>query len=282
MYTLTVENKYGEQLELTHNPCYDITDIDGLYPPEAVINSTKTASMDGAVFSSAYMNSRTITITLAINGPAEENRIKLYRYFKTKYPVRLYYKNGMRDVYIDGYVSKISVEYFNQKQTAQIIVECPMALFIAAKENRIEFSNIEDLFEFPFAIEDKGISFSDVSTGKQKSIINGGDVETGVIIRLSTIGKVKNPKIYNVDTLEHMIINEEMQEGDEITINTCKKQKSITLLRDGIPYNIIGKLKAGSTWFNLIPGDNLFTYEADIFPENLKCVFIINNRFEGV
>ena len=27
MYTLTAENKYGEQLELTHNPCYDITDI---------------------------------------------------------------------------------------------------------------------------------------------------------------------------------------------------------------------------------------------------------------
>ena len=77
MYTLTAENKYGERLELTHNPCYDITEIDGLYPPEAVINSTKTAGMDGAVFNSAYMNSRTITITLMVNGPAEENRIQL-------------------------------------------------------------------------------------------------------------------------------------------------------------------------------------------------------------
>ena len=66
MYTLTAENKYGERLELTHNPCYDITEIDGLYPPEAVINSTKTAGMDGAVFNSAYMNSSTITITLMV------------------------------------------------------------------------------------------------------------------------------------------------------------------------------------------------------------------------
>nr|DAS45587.1 MAG TPA: tail protein [Caudoviricetes sp.] len=282
MYTLIAENKYGEQLELTHNPRYDITDVDGLYPPEAVINSTKTASMDGAVFNSSYMNSRTITITLAINGPAEENRVNLYRYFKTKYPVRLYYQNGIRDVFIDGYVSKFSVEYFNQKQTAQIVVECPMPLFSATQESRIEFANVESLFEFPFAIEAEGIPFSDIATGKQKSIINGGDVETGVIIKLNSIGNVLNPKIYNVDTAEYMIINEEMQAGDEITINTRKKQKSITLLHDGLTSNIIGKLRAGSTWFNLVPGDNIFTYEADEFSDNLQCIFIINNQFEGV
>ena len=28
MYTLTAENKYGERLELTHNPSYDITEIE--------------------------------------------------------------------------------------------------------------------------------------------------------------------------------------------------------------------------------------------------------------
>ena len=34
MYALTAENKYGERLELTHNPCYDITEIDGLRSEE--------------------------------------------------------------------------------------------------------------------------------------------------------------------------------------------------------------------------------------------------------
>ena len=46
--------------------------------------------------------------------------------------------------------------------------------------------------------------------------------------------------------------------------------------------NIVGRLEAGSTWFNLLPGDNVFTYEADELPENLQCTFIINNQFEGV
>lgn len=282
MYTLIAENKYGEQLEITNNPRYIITDIDGLYPPEGVINTTRVANMDGSVFNSSHINDRVITITMAINGPAEANRLLLYRYFKTKYPVRLYYKNGVRDVYIDGYVSKFSVEYFEKKQTAQIEISCPMALFRAAKESVTEFSNTENMFVFPFAIEAVGRPFSEVTLGEQKTIINGGDVETGVIIKLNALETVLNPKIYNVDTSDRMTLSVEMRAGDEITINTRKKEKSITLLRDGVQTNIVGKLDAGSTWFNLIPGDNVFTYEADEFPEHLQCIFIVNNQFEGV
>lgn len=282
MYTLIAENKYGEQLEITNNPRYVITDIDGIYPPEGVINTTQVANMDGSVFNSSHINDRVITITMAINGPAEANRLLLYRYFKTKYPVRLYYKNGVRDVHIDGYVSKFSVEYFEKKQTAQIEISCPMTLFRAVKESVTEFANIENMFVFPFAIEVAGIPFSEIALGEQKTIINGGDVETGVIIKLNALGTVLNPKIYNVDTSDRMTLSVEMQAGDEITINTRKKEKSITLLRDGVQTNIVGKLDAGSTWFNLIPGDNVFTYEADELPENLQCTFIINNQFEGV
>lgn len=282
MYTLIAENKYGEQLELTNNPRYVITDIDGLYPPEGVINTTQVANMDGSVFNSSRINDRVITITMAINGPAEANRLLLYRYFKTKYPVRLYYENGVRDVYIDGYVSKFSVEYFEKKQTAQIEISCPVTLFRAVKESVTEFANIENMFVFPFAIEAAGIPFSEIALGEQKTIINGGDVETGVVIHLNALGTVLNPKIYNVDTSDRMTLSVEMRAGDEITINTRKKEKSITLLRDGVQTNIVGKLDAGSTWFNLIPGDNVFTYEADEFPEHLQCIFIINNQFEGV
>lgn len=282
MYTLIAENKYGEQLELTNNPRYTIADVDGLYPPEGVINTTKVSNMDGSVYNSSYVNDRTITITLAINSPAEENRIMLYRYFKTKYPVRLYYKNGVRNVYIDGYVSKCSIEYFEKKQTAQIEISCPMSLFRSVNERMIVFSTTESSFVFPFSIEESGIPFSTLKLGEQKSIINNGDVETGVIIKLNALGTVLNPKIYDVDNKDHMFLNMEMQPGDEITINTRKKEKSIILFSNGVESNIIGKLEAGSKWFSLIPGDNLFTYEADEFPENLQCTFVINDQFEGV
>lgn len=282
MYTLIAQNKYGESLELTHNQKYTISNIDGLYPPEGVINTANTAGMDGSVYNSSYLDDRSITITLAINAPAEENRLNLYRYFKTKYPVRLYYRNGARDVYIDGYVSKFTIEYFEKKQIAQIEVKCPMSLFQSTTETLTDFSSLENMFAFPFAIEESGIPFSELILGQQKSIINGGDVETGIVIRLHAVGIVLNPKIYNVDTGEYMILNLEMQPGDEITINTRKKEKSIRLISDGVESNVVGTLSAGSTWFNLVPGDNVFTYEADEFSENLQCEFIICNQFEGV
>ena len=282
MYKLKVENKYGEQMELTKNPRYTISSVDGLYPPESVINTTKVANMDGSVYNSSYVNDRQITITMAINGPAEENRLHLYKYFKTKYPVRLYYGNDVRNVYIDGYVSKMPIEYFEKKQTAQIEITCPMALFRSVEQNITEFSSIENKFVFPFAIEKSGIPFSIPKMGEQKTIVNGGDVETGIVIKLNALGNVTNPKIYDVDNKDHMFLNISMKSGDEITINTLKKEKSIKLLSNGVESNIIGKLEAGSKWFSLIPGDNIFTYEAEEFPENLQCTFIINDQFEGV
>lgn len=154
MYTLKVENKYGEVMELTHNSAYVITSIDGIDPPQAVINTTRNASADGSVYNSAYVDNRTITITLAINESAEDNRINLYRYFKPKYPVKLYYKNEERDVYIAGYVQNMPITFFNQKQIAQITIICPDPFFVGAEEGVTEFSSVESLFEFPFNIEE--------------------------------------------------------------------------------------------------------------------------------
>jgi hypothetical protein len=73
-----------------------------------------------------------------------------------------------------------------------------------------------------------------------------------------------------------------MQEGDLITINTKKKEKSVTLLRDGVTTNLIGSLASGSSWLQLEPGDNTFIVSADTFPENLYVTFTVVNQFEGV
>lgn len=154
MYTLTAQNKYGEQLELTHNEAYVIESIEGLDPPDAVINTTRNANADGSVYNSAYVDNRQIIITLAINGPAEANRINLYKYFKAKYPVRLYYQNATRNVYIDGYVKTLQIEFFNKKQIAQITILCPEPFFKGATNEMVEFSSVEDLFEFPFSVEE--------------------------------------------------------------------------------------------------------------------------------
>lgn len=281
MFNLTVQNKYGQQLELTHNDAYVIENIDGLDPPDAQINTTKNANDDGSIYNSSYVDNRVITITLAINGPAEENRINLYKYFKSKMPVRLYYTNGTRDVYIDGYVRNMPIGFFNKKQIAQITIFCPKPFFNSSADNIVDFSSVHSLFEFPFAIEEP-IPFSELLIDQEKTIINNGDIETGMLIVIRARGGLINPTIYNMETNEYLTLNVSMIEGDEIQINTKKKEKSVIKISNGVTTNIVGKLANGSTWFQLSPGDNLFTTTAETNPENMDVYCMITAQYEGV
>lgn len=281
MYRIILENMKGEQLELTNNPAYKVISVDGLYPPSATINTRSTATMDGSEFNSSRVNERNIVIEIAIESPAEKNRINLYKYIKSKQYVKFYYINDSRKVYIEGYVESMPIQMFDMKQKAQISILCPSSFFKNVNNNITNFSSIVNNFEFPFAIQED-IPFSELELHVEKVITNDGDVDCGVIIELSATGIVLNPKIYNSETREYFFLDYEMESGDKIIINTNKGEKGITLIKDGVESNIINKHRPGSTWFQLQSGDNIFIYEADEFPENLSCTFIQTDLFEGV
>ena len=118
MYTLTVENERGDQLELTHSNNYTVTNVEGLNPPKATINTAVVASFDGSWFSSSRMAERNLVLTIVIENEIERNRLKLYQYFKPKKPCKLYYKNASRDVSIAGYVETLEVSLFDNRQMA--------------------------------------------------------------------------------------------------------------------------------------------------------------------
>lgn len=281
MYTLIAQNKYGQQIELTHNEAYVIESIEGIDPPEAVINVVKNANADGSVFNSAYVNERQIIITLAINGPAEDNRINLYKYFKNKYPTRLYYKNGTRDVYIDGYCKNVQISFFNLNQIAQIIIICPDPFFKDSDNELINFSSIDPLFEFPFEIEEP-IALSEILAEVQKNIINNGDVDAGIKLTINITGSVTNPIIYNSETNQYFKLNESFQAGDEIVIDTEFMKKSVTLTRNGAITSLVNVIQSGSTWLQLNPGDNLLTMSADSGSEYLSAYILVSDLYEGV
>lgn len=282
MYKLFVTNQYGDELELTHNSAYAIVSVDGFDPPDATINLEHNAAQDGAVYKSSYANSRQITLTLKINGPAEQNRVTLYKYFKSKFWCRLRYVTATRDLYADGYVQSMQVAYFDQMETVQIVVQCPGAYLRNAGTNLQDFSMIDPLFEFPFAIDDVGIPFSEIILDLQKSLINGGDVETGALFTIRAIGTVVTPKIYNVDTAEHMFFDLTLQEGDQLFVNTRQNEKRITLRRNGVDTNAIGSLVNGSSWFVLEPGDNIFTIAADAGAEHMVVTVDVVDLYGGV
>lgn len=282
MYSLTIENKYGEKLELTNNSEYVITEILGIDPPDGVINSTKGAGTDGSIFNSATLDNRTITITMYINDPAELNRINLYKYLKTTQPVRIYYENDSRKVFIDGYVQKMPIYYFNKKEYLQIVIFCTNPLFNGQEQSIVDFSYVDPLFEFEFDIDSEGIPFSEIRTNEEQYVTNTGDTETGAIFELHAVGTVVNPSIYSGDANQHFTLNYTLSDGDTVTIDTRKKHKSIKLNHNGTITNLIGYMTYDSTWFVLKPGDNVFAIGASSGDTNLQCIITILDQYQGV
>ena len=282
MFTLIAENQYGEQLELTNNPAYSVINIDGLNPPDAIINSLQRAGHDGSVFNTAFVDNRQIIIDIAINGPACGNRNELFRFFRTARRTRLIYHNDLHDVYIDGWCQNAPVQYFGQKQIFQATLICPDPFWHGLTEVVGQTDGVEALFEFPFSIEEAGIPFSEYISGGGAFIWNPGNVESGIIVEITASGAVTNPLVYHVNTDTFFKVTTSLQSGDKLIIDTITDQKSVKRIRSGSTTNLIASRAIGSTWLQADPGMNEFTLKADSGVANMTATIRFTTNIEGV
>lgn len=286
MYQASIENSRGQSLQLTGDEAnYQILNIEGLNPPQAQINTTNIAGMDGAKFNSAKLQTRNLVITIKINGNAEANRIQLYSYFPTKEQVTFYYSNSTRDVFIKGYVASCEVNPFSQAEQMQISIICTNPYFKAMDEVIADISNVTALFEFPFSINlGEPIPFSTYEANKVTNVFNDGADKTGVLIQIDVLGDVTDILIRNTETGDTFELNYEFQAGDRITINTNAGEKSVRLLRDGVSSNIFGAIVKGSVFLQLATGDNMLAYQVDDGEDdqNVYITFSYYSVYRGV
>ena len=282
MYSLRVENDKGDTLELTNNPSYKVYKIEGLNPPQATVNSSVNATRDGSKINSVRLGDRNIVIYTTIEGDVEANRINLYKYFPLKKTVKLYFNNDSRNVYIEGTVEIIECDLFSSKQVAQISLICPQPYFKDVDNLVTSFGDVSKLFAFPFSMPKTGVEISAITTNVRKAIVNTGDVESGIIIKLFATGTVVNPIIYDVLKRTQLRLNFTMLSGDTVVINTNQGEKTIELIRSGINHNILGNMTPSSSWFTLESGDNVYTYDAESGSSSLQLTFTTAILYSGV
>lgn len=265
MFILKIENEIGDIFKLTQNENnFQITNIEGLNPPNAQIKHINVAGRDGALFNSSKLETRNIVITVKINGDVEKNRLLLYNYFRTKEWCKIFYKNGSRDVFIEGYVEILEVELFTNAQMAQISIICPDPYFKDLETIVDDISKVISKFSFPFSINiGNPIVISSLEPQKVTNVKNTGESETGLIIDTAFKGNVDKFEIRNIETGERFILNYSFIDDDNLSINCNKGSKAVTLLRNGIEYNLLPYISKGSTFFQLRTGDNDFSYLAD-------------------
>lgn len=262
MFTCTVENKSGNTLTLTQNESdFQVAQIEGLNPPSAQINLTKLAEFDGARFNSATLNTREIVLYVRLNGDVEANRIRLYSFFRTKQPIKFYYTNDTRDVYIEGYVETVDCDLFTNSEIMQVTIICPQPFFRGIEEMITDISKSDPLFEFPFAInKTEPVVFSELNAGRNTNIHNQSEIETGLIIEINVLDTCNKIKIQNINTGEFIQLDYEFQAGDFIEINTNRGEKSVRLTRSATTTNLFKALSKSSVFFQLDVGDNIFNY----------------------
>lgn len=283
MFTLKAENNRGEVLTLTQNKNYVVTLIEGITGLQGEVNTSKRIGRDGSRKNSARAGERNIVIHIKPQFPVEENRQRLYKFFRAGREVRLYFENKHRSVYIDGTVeTSPDGSLFELSQTLQVSIICPNPYFYDVDERVQSASRIEPSFEFPFSIEASGIPFSEIIKENMIIITNDGDVEFGFTVEITCSGQVVNPRIYKAETGEFFGISTTINEGDKVILNTISGERSITLVRNGISSNIINSIEQGSKWFTMDAGDNIFAWECESGTDNVEFLFHPPCQYEGV
>ena len=306
IYSLAVTNFLGDRIRLElgkpENTGFLIKSITGLGPVKANVNTTEVATNDGSMFNSARLSQRNIVIQMvfvnSIYGEdIEEIRQKSYKYFPIKKNIELVIETDNRYVRTTGYIESNEPDIFSKQEGTQISIICPDPYFYSASEdgdNVTDFYSIDPMFEFPFSNESLSeplLVFGEIQIKTEGVVTYSGDSEIGVMIYIHAIGPAEHINIYNTETREVMAIDTVKLEkltgrgliaGDDIIINTLKGEKSITLVRSGVSYNILNCLDKNTDWFTLVKGDNIFAFTADSGVTNLQ--FRIENKliYEGV
>lgn len=306
IYSIVVTNYLGDRIKLELGKPdvsgFLIKSITGLGPAKANVNTTEVSTNDGSLFNSARLSQRNIVLDMVfintVYGESiEDLRQKSYKYFPLKKSVELTIETDNRYVKTTGYVESNEPNIFSSQEGTQISIICPDPYFYSAGEdgnNVTNFYSIDPMFEFPFSnesLDEPLLVFGEIQIKTEGVITYYGDAEIGVTIYIHAIGPASNINIYNTETREVMKIDTmKLQKltgkgivaSDDIVINTSKGDKSITLIREGVSYNILNCLDKNTDWFTLAKGDNIFAFTADSGVTNLQ--FRIENKviYEGV
>lgn len=218
-----------DSTELNLSEISRITNIDGLGPATAAINTTQIGLNPGARFDSVRVDYRNIVIEFYIISNVTDNLNELYSVIQTGTKTTLQIKNKL----INCYIETIEINRTNNPVKGQISMICPNPSFYSAAKN------------VPLSATDF-ISYA-------------GNQATGFKLYITAKTAVKNPYISinaNKKT-KKSVLNITLPAGDVLELNSESGQKSASIASKKVyPYT------GAFIWPELQPGDNAITIGA--------------------
>lgn len=267
METLTFTNARGEVVHFGGPPYY-LQKVEGLGDVSADTQLQKSAYQDGSTYLDSVLAEREIPIEFLIvhdEGYKEvsASRERIARVLNPKLgPGILRYENEHLIREIEAVADSVPVYPDDKRndsmQKGLINLTCPNPYW---RELLVtEEPAFEPRFRFPFS----GPFI--VGLQRDRRIINNtGDAPAP--IQIEFFGPALNPRIINNTTGEYIKVNQQLQEGERMMIDTTDGEKSVFFISESgekrSVFNWIDISGKGSTFFKLQIGENDIEYTAD-------------------
>lgn len=232
-----------------------VTNINGLDPVKASVNTSPYALIDGAAYTGSSVLSRNIVLTLELNPDwdtwtYESLRRLVYSYFMPKQRVRLvFYSDDIVPVEIYGIVEDVSFNQFTKNPELNVSIICPYPYFTALTPTVVTGQSVRE-------------------GGSVTSVTYDGNIETGFYLRVSytsgadptSIGiQIGDPNQSYFRVNAGVNVDQYFQIG---SIPTLKFIENVDL-NSGLILNLLSSIEEGSSWPTLLPGANDFSVITD-------------------
>lgn len=283
MFELKLENENGNIVDINDERRYVVLSVSGLNPPSASLFTSKSPNRKGSKYNGSTLDERNIVIEIKILGDIEENRNALYEWIDTEQYCKIRYRNGVKNVYCEGYVQDCPIEYFTDNEVVSVAIVCPDPYWKDLSTISADISALLKQFTFPFSISAAGIPFSTLRENNTTTVFNAG-AETGVQITVKSNSNIVNLTIYDAkDTTRRFSLKTTLPIGSMAVIDTESSPKTVTLIKpDGTTENLMRYIGVNTTWFTLKKGINQFGYTADEGASDAEIAIGFSNKYTGV
>lgn len=288
MQKVTYINEIGQSVSFGTELPFLLESIDGVGALDVNLQMTKAPYQEGSTYIDSKIEPRALSLVITIMADTEkklyEIRRLISRYFNPKIKGILIYEN-------DFIIKQLPVvvdqpPYFvNDKNMPATIQKClislvaPMPFWEDLDETIVNLVSFEGGLSFPIRLPS---TFSRQSASQSQIIENFGDVNTPVIIRL--LGPSTGPiTISNETAGKSIVVKQDLLIGETLEINTAFANKRVEkVASDGSRQNAFNYIEYSSTFWNLVMGNNLISYQTGQSGEKASMQLSFRNRFVGI
>lgn len=286
---LVLINRNGVELDLLRNQHFLLAGAEGLHGIEVDIGESESPYTDGANIETVKALPRGIELPLILRGDVEEAINAVTSVVKSKQIVTLKEESSKGEIIVKGVVSVPPYSRMMQSCKITLSIYCGQPYWEDLERMVAEIAEATGLLFFPEEgqfFTEVGRPFGVLDTDLEKTFVNDGDTDVGMIITMNTYGAVTNPRISCSSGTQNgwwMQINTTLSEDDEVEISTVRGNKYITIngseIYNGEPVTNLLAFN-GKDWLQLEQGENTFNLTAESGDTFLHFTIAYKRRFE--